>query len=149
MDRDGWFKTIHNFTKLCGARPSNPQYLFFDGPDSHWDADALDLMHTNDIYLYFLKARDSENDQPNDNGPNACLKGIKTWNKFTCRAGSTIFKAFTKCRLHPLLPPVDGPKTATGACTAAMQCSEGKKAKELAIISIGAIGVLPIKHFQI
>ena len=76
MDRDGWFKTIHNFTKLCGASPKNSQYLFFDGHNSHWDADALDPMHTNDVYLYFLEASDSKNDQPNDNGPNACLKGL-------------------------------------------------------------------------
>jgi len=74
MDRDGWFKTIHNFTKLCGASESNPQYLYFDGHGSHWDADALDLMSSNDIYSFFLKAEDSENDQPNDNGPNAGLK---------------------------------------------------------------------------
>jgi hypothetical protein len=46
MDWDGWYTAIDNFSKLFGASPGIPQFLFFD-----------------------------ENDQPNDNGPNACLKG--------------------------------------------------------------------------
>jgi hypothetical protein len=45
MDRDGWYKTIDNFSKMSDASPANPQYLFFDGHDSHWDVDALDMMH--------------------------------------------------------------------------------------------------------
>lgn len=44
MDRDGWFKTIDNFSKLSGASEGNPQFLFFVGHDSHWDSDALDLL---------------------------------------------------------------------------------------------------------
>ena len=171
MDRDGWFKTINNFTKLCGSSKSNPQYLFFDGHDSHWDADALDVLHRRSVYSFFLKAGDSENDQPNDNGPNAGLKAdyneekgewllkfpsrkftpasmndvlTKTWAKFSCRAGPMIVKAFKKCKLHPLVPPIVGPDTAAGACTAAMHCAEGKKATELAIISMQNLGVLPI-----
>ena len=124
MDRDGWFKTINNFTKLCGSSKSNPQYLFFDGHDSHWDADALDVLHRRSVYSFFLKAGDSENDQPNDNGPNAGLKAdyneekgewllkfpsrkftpasmndvlTKTWAKISCRAGPMIVKASKKC----------------------------------------------------
>mmetsp|Transcript_22960 Transcript_22960/g.34823 ORF Transcript_22960/g.34823 Transcript_22960/m.34823 type:complete len:226 (+) Transcript_22960:932-1609(+) len=144
MDRDGWFKTIHNFTKLCGASESNPQYLYFDGHGSHWDADALDLMSSNDIYSFFLKAEDSENDQPNDNGPNAGLKDDKTWAKLLCRAGPMIVKAFKNCKLHPLIPPVVGANTAAAACTAAMHCAKGKKATEFSIISINNLGVQPI-----
>ena len=44
MDHHGWYKMIDNFTKLSRASKGNPQFLFFDGHDSHWDADALDLM---------------------------------------------------------------------------------------------------------
>jgi len=44
MDRDSWLKIIDNFTKLSGASAMNPQFLFFDGHNSHWDADALDMM---------------------------------------------------------------------------------------------------------
>eukprot|EP00545_Synedropsis_sp_CCMP1620_P002775 CAMPEP_0119009844 /NCGR_PEP_ID=MMETSP1176-20130426/4633_1 /TAXON_ID=265551 /ORGANISM="Synedropsis recta cf, Strain CCMP1620" /LENGTH=491 /DNA_ID=CAMNT_0006962423 /DNA_START=277 /DNA_END=1750 /DNA_ORIENTATION=+ len=74
MDRDGWYKTIHNFANLSGASKSNKQFLYFDGHDSHWDADALELMDTKHVQSFFLKSGDSENDQPNDNGPNACVK---------------------------------------------------------------------------
>ena len=75
MDRDGWLKTIKNFCDNCNASEGNPQFLFFDGHDSHWDPDALELLHNNHVETFFLKAADSENDQPNDNGPNALLKG--------------------------------------------------------------------------
>lgn len=73
VDRDGWFKTMHNFVRQCGATKANPQYLFFDGHDSHWDADALEILNDNHVESFFLMAGNSENDQPNDNGPNACL----------------------------------------------------------------------------
>jgi hypothetical protein len=59
----------------------NLQYLFFDGHDSHWDADALQMMHDLSIEAFFLKAGDSENDQPNYNGPNASVKGCYNENK--------------------------------------------------------------------
>ena len=52
----------------------NPQFLFFDGHDSHWDADALDMIVECNVHSFFLKAVDYTKDQPNDNGPNACLK---------------------------------------------------------------------------
>jgi hypothetical protein len=55
MDRDGWYKTIDNFSKLSGASLGNPQFLFFDGHDSHWDADSLDLMKARHIEAFFLK----------------------------------------------------------------------------------------------
>ena len=52
----------------------NPQYVYIDGHDSHWDATALRYLRDNNIYVCFLKANDSANDQPNDMGPNAALK---------------------------------------------------------------------------
>jgi hypothetical protein len=129
MDRDGWYKTIDYFSKLSGASPGNYQFLFFDGHDSHWDADSLDLIAARHIVAFFLKAGDSENDQPNDNGPNACLKGCynevkalwdvrwattvytpafmnqvvaDTWVLYKQRAASIIIGAFAKTRIYPL-----------------------------------------------
>ena len=76
MDRDGWWKSIQRFCKLSGAHAGNNQALFFDVHDSHWDADALDMMSNNFVHGFFLKAGDSVNDQPNDNGFNAKAKSI-------------------------------------------------------------------------
>ena len=73
MDRDGWFKVIHIFSKLAGAH-AGKKNLFYNGHDSHWDTDALDLMASSFVQPFVLKAGDSENDQPNDNGSSAKLK---------------------------------------------------------------------------
>ena len=74
MDRDRWFKTITNLVHLSGASKGNPQFNFFYGHDSHWYPDALDMMKYSHVHAMFLKADDSENDQPNYNGPNAYFK---------------------------------------------------------------------------
>ena len=74
MDRDGWFKTVNKFTEYVHVSKGEPVFLFFDGHDSHWDADALDLLHKNNIESFFLQLQNSENNQPNDNRPNVCFK---------------------------------------------------------------------------
>lgn len=74
MDRHGFFKAVTAFVRLAGASADNPQYIFLDGHDSHWDSDALDLLRANHCHVFFLKAGDSENDQPLDNGPNELIK---------------------------------------------------------------------------
>ena len=167
MDRDGWFKTIENFTLLSGASAANEQFLFFDGHDSHWDADALALMPERHVQAFFLKAGDSENDQPNDNGPNACVKSCyndeksrwdekyattpftpphmngvlsKAWAVFTTRAAPIIVRSFEKTRICPLKAPVEHKQYAGGAMTAALQCSEGKKSVEIDIMTRQALG---------
>ena len=76
MDHDGWLKTAYAFVRLCGANSMNPQFLFIDGHDSHWDSDALEFFMKNFVYVFFLKSGDSENDQPNDNALNCKLKSI-------------------------------------------------------------------------
>ena len=43
-DRDGWLKIINMICKVSGARAGNIQILFYYRHDSHWDADALDIM---------------------------------------------------------------------------------------------------------
>ena len=52
----------------------NPQVLFFDGHDSHFDDRAIHILRSHHISPFILKAGDSTNDQPNDNGPNCMLK---------------------------------------------------------------------------
>eukprot|EP00961_Rhodomonas_salina_P186890 2523544-Rhodomonas_salina.1 len=43
------------------------------GHDSHWEPDAQDWLREQDIYTFFLHSQFSQQDQPNDNGPNAAL----------------------------------------------------------------------------
>ena len=162
MDRDGWFKTVTNFVDLSGASQSNPQYLFFDGHDSHWDSDALEYMVLHDVNPFFLKSGDSEKDQPNDNGPNCSMKGCYNdakaeydetwvtimqfvpprmnmvltdmWRRFLTKAAPVIISAFFKTKLCPLQPPSSDLQYAAHACTSSLQCASGKKAVELEYI---------------
>ena len=100
-----------------------------------------------------MKSGDSENDQPNDNGPNACMKGIYnetkelwsekfgttsftpgfmnqvivcTWGLYKLKAAPIIVNAFKKTRIYPLQPPSKDPNLAGGALTASMQVSTEK-----------------------
>jgi hypothetical protein len=124
------------------------------------------------IEAFFLKAGDSENDQPNDNGPNACLKGCynevkvlwdvrwattvytpafmsqvvaDTWVLYKQRAASIIIGAFAKTRIYPLRAPSEDRQYAVGACSAAPQCAEGKKATEINIVAREALGTIAYK----
>ena len=169
MDRDGWYKTIINFANLSGATKSNKQFLYFDGHDSHWDSDALQLLEDRHIKSFFLKSGDSEKDQPNDNGPNACVKscyndaksdwdekfattsytvphmnGVLTdmWNRYVIRSAPVIKKAFAVTKIHPLRPPTADNEQASHAFTASLQCASGKKAMELE--HIGRQALAPI-----
>ena len=64
------------FSNICGASPVNNHILFFDGHDSHFDDRALTHMQSKNIQTSILKAGDSINDHPNDNGPNLTLKAL-------------------------------------------------------------------------
>mmetsp|Transcript_3737 Transcript_3737/g.8136 ORF Transcript_3737/g.8136 Transcript_3737/m.8136 type:complete len:590 (+) Transcript_3737:62-1831(+) len=162
MDRDGFLKAATAFIQMTGASVHNPQFLFLDGHDSHWDSDALDLLAANHVYIFFLKSGDSENDQPLDNGPNCLVKQIydeekeawdtkwqttpytpyhfnfviaKTWQIFMRRNSEAIVSSFEKTCLHPLkFPPADSSKVAGNAAIAAMQIAPGKVADELSRI---------------
>jgi hypothetical protein len=159
MDRDGWFKTVTYFVTLPGVSKGNPQYLFFDGHDSHWDSDALEYMVQHDVNPFFLKSGDSEKDQPNDNGPNCSMKGCYNdekaeydekwvtimlfvpsqmnlvltgmWRRFLSKAAPIIMSAFFKTKISPLQPPSSDQQYAGHACTSSLQCASGKKAVEL------------------
>ena len=62
--------------KICSASPVKNQILFFDGHDSHFNDHALTQMQSKNIQTFILKAGDSINDQPNDNGPNLTPKAL-------------------------------------------------------------------------
>ena len=76
MDRDGWLKAMNQFFNICVASPVNNQILFFNGHDSHFDDRTLTQIQNKNIQPFILKAGDSINNQPNDNGPNSKLKAL-------------------------------------------------------------------------
>ena len=132
MDRDGWLKSMTQFSNICGASPVNNQILLFDGHDSHFDDRALTQMRIKNIQPFILEAGDSINDHPNDNGPNSKLKAlynilkakwilkygttrfqphhmnsvlVETWEAFKVSYGNIIVDSFAKTHLLPLSPP--------------------------------------------
>ena len=74
MDRDGWTKAMSLFSRTCGSSKMNPQVLFFDDHNIHFDDRATHIMRSHHIFPFILKSGESNNDQPNDNGPNLRLK---------------------------------------------------------------------------
>ena len=159
MDRDWWLKTSYAFVRLCGANAMNPQFLFIDGHDSHWDADALEFFMKNFVYVFFLKSGDSENDQPNDNGSNCKLKSIflqvkEEWRKkyvtvpftvpyfneciaksreeFKLNSCGCIIRYFQKTGIHPLCAPKQMvTENLAKGYLSQMQMPSGKKAHEI------------------
>ena len=87
MDRDGWRKAMTQFSNICGASPVNNQILFVDGHDSHFGDRALTQMQSKNIQPFILKAGDSINNQPNDNGPNSTMNRSKA--KWMMKYGTT------------------------------------------------------------
>ena len=76
MKRDVWMKAMMNFKTVYGAIKLNQQDLFYDLHGSHFDNRAIHILHSYHIKPFILKAGESANDQPNDNGPNLNLKGF-------------------------------------------------------------------------
>ena len=76
MDRDGWLEAVTQFSKICGASSVNNKIIFFNGHDSHSDDRSLTQMQSKNIQPFILKAGDSINDHPNENGPNSALKDL-------------------------------------------------------------------------
>ena len=177
MDRDGFIKTCDNFARLSGSSATNHQFSFFDGHDSHWAPEALDLLAKQNVSSFFLKSGDSVRDQPNDNGPNCSLRACyndckdewdemfgttkfnpphfnavmgKAWGRFTMKAAPIIRAAFQKTGIYPLRPPcqMKDADTLAGACTAAMQCAKGKKAIELDLITKKAVHAIEYTQKQ-
>ena len=76
MDKDGWLKAMTQFSNICVASPINNQILFFYGHDSHFGDLALTQIQSKNIQPFILKAGDSINEQPNENGLNFTLKAL-------------------------------------------------------------------------
>ena len=133
MDRDGWFKVACHFQKHCG--PTRPLYLFFDGHDSHWDPDALQLWFDDKIFSFFGRAHGSDDDNVNDNGCNAKFHAIfesvtgdwqesyppmirdnagfynmrivPVWRRLKAEGGLVTVKAAAMCGLYPFNPDAE------------------------------------------
>ena len=65
--------TIDNFRTSLGATSWNHQVVFFGYHDPYYESNSFDIMSSKFILPFVLKSGDSENDQPNKNGPNASL----------------------------------------------------------------------------
>ena len=127
QDHDGFLKVCTQFLEYCG--PKRPQYVYMDGHDSHFDSEALDLLASNHVFVFFLKSNNSEENQPNDNGPNSALKAlydlhyddwlhqydgipyngaffntvfVPAWRGWKVKASGAISRAFEKCGIWPL-----------------------------------------------
>ena len=149
MDRDGWFKVINMFQYLSGAHAGNKQILYFDGHVSHCDANAMDLMAANHVQPFILKAGDSKNNQPNNNGSNAKLKAcynlrksewtreylsthfspahmnsvlVKAWDDFKLDLAGIIHRSFDKTKLWPVQLPCADTKHLGNACVSSIRC---------------------------
>ena len=132
MDRHGWLKAMTQLSNICGASPVNNQILFFDGQDSHFNDRARTKMQSKNIQPFILKAGDSINNQPNNNGPNSKLKAlynrlkakwmlnygttrlqphhmnsvlVESWDAFKVSSGKIIVDSFAKTHTPPLIPP--------------------------------------------
>ena len=131
MDRYGWLNDTNQFFNIYDASPVNNQIIFFDEHDIHFDYRSLTQMQRKNIQNFILKAGESINNQPNDNGPNSKLKAlykilkdkwmlkygttrfqphhmnyvlVETWEAFTVSASNVIRDSFTKTLLNPLTP---------------------------------------------
>ena len=122
---------MYQLYNICGASPVNNQIFFFDGHDSHFDDLARIHMDHQNIQPFILKAGDSGNNQPNDNGQNVKLKSIyneaksewmlkyrtanfsphhmntilvESWDAFRVSSGKVKMYNFAKTKLSPLSP---------------------------------------------
>ena len=148
MDRDGWIKAMTQFSNIYGASPVKNQILFFDRHDNHLDGRSLTKIQSKNIQPFILKAGDSTNDQPNENGPNTKLKAlynilkakwmlkygttrfqprhmnsvlVETWEACKVSYVNIIRDSFTKTHILPLSP--SNMVTNTQACVASVQTS--------------------------
>ncbi|KAJ1442357.1 hypothetical protein B484DRAFT_426828 [Ochromonadaceae sp. CCMP2298] len=79
MDQKGFALVCYSLVQHCQARMGYPKNLYVDGHESHWCSQCLCFLRDRHIYLMFLKAHDSTNDQPNDMGNNAQVQCQYKW----------------------------------------------------------------------
>ena len=70
MERDGWMKAMTHLKNVCVANKLNPQVLFYDGHDGHFDDRVVHILLSHHIKPFILKAVDSGNVHSNDDVPN-------------------------------------------------------------------------------
>ena len=76
MDRDGWLKSMTQFSNVCGDSPVKNHILFFDEHNSHFnDVSLIQIMCKNNE-PFVIKSGDSINNQHNDNGLNPKLRSL-------------------------------------------------------------------------
>lgn len=132
MDQVGWIKVCKHFLRYCGrpAGSMRPLFTYIDGAEGHWATEGLRLLLEQHVYVRFLRSHASEDDQPNDNGPNALwhscygthfthwqekygvtvkftpafanMVAVAAWNDFKSKAGPVVVKAFMKTGIFPL-----------------------------------------------
>ena len=140
-------KAMSLFSRTCVYGKMNPQVLFFDGHYSHFNDRATHILQSHHISTFILKAGDSTNDQPNDNGTNLKLKiyyGIAKmkWQrqhgtmKFNPAHMKSVlvemwnsFQQQSACVIVPLAPPDHN--TNTQSCLAVTQTPSGTKSEEI------------------
>ena len=54
MDRDGWIKSMTQFSNVCSASPFKNQIMLFDGHDSHFNDGSLRKMMCKNIQPFVL-----------------------------------------------------------------------------------------------
>ena len=139
---------MSQFSNICGTSPFKNKILFFDRHGSHFYDHALTQIQRKNIQPFILKAGDSINDYPNDNGHNRKLKSlyntskakwmlkygttrfqprqvssvpVETWEVFTVSDDNIIRDRFAETWLLPLSPP--NMKKNTQTCVASIQTS--------------------------
>ena len=103
-DQAGFMQICKHFVSFArnAGNEGVPLFLTLDAHSSHLDPAALDYLMDNNIYVFFLRANNSDNDQPNDNGPNAKLKSL------VMRHGEDYFSKVRTFRAKSTLPlPLD------------------------------------------
>lgn len=104
-DQDCFLRIARQFiarAPFLRSEDSEPLYLFIDGHHSHKSPEALAELLAANIHVFFLRAGNSDNDQPNDNGPNSALKSL--YAKHHDRFFSGVDSSFT--RVQAMSPPV-------------------------------------------
>ena len=146
VDRDGWLKSMNQFSNICGDYHVNNKILFFDGQNGNFGKHALTQTKTKNIQSFILKVGDSIYYHPNNNGPNSKLKAlynilkakwmlkygtlrfqphhmkyvlVETWKPFTVSYGNIIRDRYTKPHLLP--PSTPNMITNTQECVASVQ----------------------------
>jgi hypothetical protein len=79
MDQKGFGLVCHSLVQHCRVRRGYPKFLYVDRHESHWCSLCLRFLREHHIYMVFLKAHDSTNDQPNDIGNNAQVQCQYKW----------------------------------------------------------------------